>query len=199
MSTQRIYGLACIAAASCLLLNSCASKTRGPYSAQASDLRDIRKAEEIYQQAVAAIADSPETAKALLREALGFDLYHGAAHNNLGVLLLGENKLYDAAEEFEWARKLMPGHPEPRVNLAITLERGGKHTDAMDAAKTALEVQPGHLGAIKTLAYIQIREGVEDKTTKGYLDTIVARSDDTIWTDWATRQSLRLESKLLTQ
>ena len=44
-------------------------------------------------EAVATIADNPEKAKTLLREALGYDLYHGAAHNNLGVLLLGEGKL----------------------------------------------------------------------------------------------------------
>jgi tetratricopeptide (TPR) repeat protein len=194
MNRQRIGLLACVAAASCALLSGCGD-ARGPYNAQAEDQRDIRKAEEIYQQAVATIASDPEKAKALLREALGFDLYHGAAHNNLGVLLLGENKLYDAAEEFEWARKLLPGHPEPRVNLAITLERGGKHTDALDAAKTALEVQPGHLGAMQTLAFIQVREGLEDKATKDYLDAIVCRSDDPTWTEWATRQRLRLDGR----
>ena len=195
MSSWRTYLIAGLATASCTVLVNC-SHGRGPYNAQASDQRDIRKAEEVYQQAVAVIASNPEKAKGLLREALGYDLYHGAAHNNLGVLLLGEDELYDAAEEFEWARKLMPGHPEPRVNLAITLERGGKHGDAIDAAKTALEVRPGHLGAMETLAYIQVREGLEDKATKDYLDAIIYRSDDAAWKDWATRQRLRLDGRL---
>ena len=193
MTRRRTYLLACLAAVSCAMLPSCSSNARGPYNVQAGEQRDMRKAEELYQQAVAAIAGDPEKAKTLLREALGFDLYHGAAHNNLGVLLLGEGKLYDAAEEFEWARKLMPGHPEPRVNLAITLERGGKHGDAIEAAKTALEIRPGHLGALQTLAYIQIREGMVDKSTKGYLDAIVCRADDAVWRDWASRQRLKLD------
>ena len=197
MTPWRTGVLTCLAAASCTLL-ACASAGRGPYNAQAADQRDIRKAEETYQQALAAIADDPVQAKSLLREALGFDLYHGAAHNNLGVLLLGEGKLYDAAEEFEWARKLMPGHPEPRVNLAITLERGARHAEALEAAKTALEIRPGHLGALKTLAYIQVREGQEDSSTRGYLDAIICRADDVGWRDWATRQRLRLDSRLLT-
>lgn len=196
MSRPRNLLLASLAA-SCCLLSSCGSEARGPYNAEAAEQRDMVKAEELYQQAVATIAGDPEQAKTLLREALGFDLYHGAAHNNLGVLLLGEGRLYDAAEEFEWARKLMPGHPEPRVNLAITLERGGKHADAMDAAKTALEIRPGHLGAMQALAYIQVREGLEDKSTRDYLDAIVARADDAVWQDWAARQRLRLDSKVL--
>ena len=193
MNRRRTSLLAGFAVLSCAMLPSCSSDARGPYNVQAGEQRDIRKAEEIYQQAVAVIAEEPAQAKSLLREALGFDLYHGAAHNNLGVLLLGEGKLYDAAEEFEWARKLMPGHPEPRVNLAIALERGGKHGDAIDAAKTALEIRPGHLGALQTLAYIQVREGMVDKSTMGYLDAIVSRADDEAWRDWASRQRLRLD------
>lgn len=198
MNRRRTCLLACLAVMSCSLLNNCGSSdARGPYNAQAADQRDIRKAEEVYQKAVAVMADNPEKAKTLLREALGFDLYHGAAHNNLGVILLGENKLYDAAEEFEWARKLMPGHPEPRVNIAITLERGGKHVEAIEAARTALEIRPGHLGAMQTLAYIQVRDGLEDKTTKGYLDAIIGRSEDATWKDWAMRQRLRIEGRPL--
>lgn len=193
MNRQSISLLACLAI-SCAVATGCSGNARGPYNAQAGEQRDIRKAEEIYQQAVATIADDPEQAKSLLREALGFDLYHGAAHNNLGVLMLGEGRLYDAAEEFEWARKLMPGHPEPRVNLAIALERGGKHDDALDAARTALEIRPGHMGALQTLAYIQTRQGLVDKATRGYLDAIVCRADDDSWRDWAARQRLKLDS-----
>ena len=61
----------------------------------------------------------------------------------------------------------------------------------------SLEIRPGHLGAMKTLAYIQVREGLEDKSTKEYLDAIICRADDAVWRDWATRQRLRLDSKLL--
>lgn len=196
MNRWQISIVASLVAAGCVVAVGC-SNGRGPYNAKAAEQRDIRKAEAIYKDAVAAMADDPAKAKTLLNEALGFDLYHGAAHNNLGVILLGENKLYDAAEEFEWARKLMPGHPQPRVNLAIALERGGKPLEAIESAKAALEVRPGHMGAIQTLAYIQIREGLEDKTTKDHLNTIISRSDDQVWRDWANRQRARLEAKAL--
>ncbi len=179
-----------------LMAVGCGS-ARGPYTTDGSTTRDVVKAEDHYQAALAALAVTPpddQSAEALLREALGYDLYHGAAHNNLGVLLLKQDRLYDAAEEFEWARKLLPGHPEPRVNLAITLERGGKHGDALDAARTALEVRPGNLAAIKTIAVIQIREALTDETTRAHLDAIVTRSNDPVWRAWAERERLKLDT-----
>lgn len=170
-----------------VLLAGCGS-SRGPYADSASQERNIAKAESIYQQAAAVIDKDAEAGEKLLREALGFDLFHGPAHNNLGVLLLKQGKLYDAAEEFEWARKLLPGHPEPRVNLALALERGGKHVDAIDAARTALEVRPGNLPALLTLTYIQVNQGLTDAKTLAQLDTIVTRTNDPLWRGWAERQ-----------
>jgi Tfp pilus assembly protein PilF len=178
------------------LVTGC-GEARGPYQSDGTERRDVAKAEARYQEALTALDKEPpddQAAETLLREALGHDLFHGAAHNNLGVLLLKQDRLYDAAEEFEWARKLLPGHPEPRVNLAIALERGGKHLDALDAAKTALEVRPGNLAAIKTIAVIQIREALVDETTRGHLDAIRQRSRDPLWRDWAQREALKLES-----
>jgi len=48
-------------------------------------------------------------AETLLRRALTADLYHGPAHNNLGVLYLTQGKLFEAAGEFEWARGELAG------------------------------------------------------------------------------------------
>jgi tetratricopeptide (TPR) repeat protein len=175
----------------CLLIGGCGDTTRGPYSDRAAQPRDIGKAEALYQQALADIHDAAK-AQELLRRALDCDLYHGAAHNNLGVLLLREDRLYDAASEFEWARKLMPGHPEPRANLAIALERGGRHVEAIEAARSALEARPGHLGAMKALAMIQIRQGTVDAGTDECLLAIVTRAEEPAWRAWAERQRLRL-------
>lgn len=167
----------------------CGTVARGPYQSTAEAERDVVRAEALYRDAVVELDTDKPKAEALLRQVLGFDLYHGAAHNNLGVLLLEQGKLYDAAEEFEWARKLMPGNPEPRTNLAIVLTQAGKHQEAIAAAKAALEVQPGDLHATQALAYIQIREDLSDPQTKQLLETIVLRTSDAHWGEWA-RKSL---------
>lgn len=166
--------------------------SRGPYTDNGTRQRDVVQAEKVYQEALAVIDTDAEKAEGLLRQAMDLDLYHGPAHNNLGVMLLKKGRLYDAAEEFEWARKLLPGHPEPRVNLAITLDRGGKHGDAIDAARTALEVRPGNLPAIQTLTFIQVNQAMTDGQTIGNLDTIIARTGDKQWKNWAEQQRDRL-------
>jgi Flp pilus assembly protein TadD len=78
--------------------------------------RNSLKARELTEKAAEIVTSDPEKAERLLREALTADVYHGPAHNNLGVVYLKQGELYEAAHEFEWARKLMPGHPDPRMN-----------------------------------------------------------------------------------
>jgi len=37
----------------------------------------------------------------------------------------------------------MPGHPDPRMNLALTLEQAGRTDETIQTYKTALEVLSG--------------------------------------------------------
>lgn len=176
-----------------LLLAACGSDRSDPYHSTGEQRRDIPRANTLYTEARAVIAKSPEKAEVILRQALGCDLYHGAAHNDLGVLLMKQGRLYDAAGEFEWARKLLPGHPDPRLNLALVLDAGGKGDDAIAAARAALEVRPGYLPAIQAIALIQCRDGRSDPSTREHLDTIIARCDDQTWTQWAKRMRVKLD------
>lgn len=104
---------------------------------------------------------------------------------DLGVVLLGRGKLYEAANEFEWARKLMPGHPDPRMNLALTLERAGRIDDAMTAYASALEAYPEHLPTMEALARCQLRHGREDDRTPKLIEAIALRGGTEAWRAWA--------------
>lgn len=173
-------------------LISCSS-AQGPYRGDASSYRDTQRAERLTSEATAIVFTDPERAESLLREALAADLYHGPAHNNLGVVFLSSGRLYDAASEFEWARKLMPGHPDPRLNLAMTLERAGRIDEAKDAYRTALEVYPEHLPSLMGLTRMQIRTRTTDNETQANLRTIVMRAADPDWRIWAERELIRLD------
>jgi len=188
---KRLAILACAAT----LFTGCGSDNRaGPYQSQATERRDIAKAERLYLEAKPLLTSDAAKAEALLRDSLSCDLYHGGSHNNLGVLLLKQDKLYEAAEEFEWARKLLPGNPEPRVNLALVLDRAGRSGDAIDAAKTAVEVMPGNLPAVQLMALLQVREGATDAGTAGLLDQISMRSEQPEWRTWAIAARDKLAS-----
>jgi len=142
-------------------------------------------AEKLNREAADLIGTDPDKAESLLRDALTKDLYFGPAHNNLGVVFLHQQKLYEAAHEFEWARKLLPGNPDPRVNLALTLERAGRIEEAFKTYETALEVAPEDLSAIEALASLAVRTGREDPRLRGWLEAIALGASDTPWASWA--------------
>ncbi|MCP3902143.1 MAG: tetratricopeptide repeat protein [Planctomycetes bacterium] len=167
------------------LVAGCATTSTSPYAEQPMVRRDTVRAQSLTQKAAALIEDDPEKAEELLREALTADLYHGPAHNNLGVLYLQQSKLYEAANEFEWARKLMPGHPDPRMNLALTLEHAGRIDEAMATYGTALEVYPNHLPTMQALARLQVRSGKTDDRTRRFLEEIALRGESPEWREWA--------------
>jgi len=149
----------------------------GPYSPQAESDRDTSRSERLAREGAALIHSDPARAESLLRDALTADLYNGTAHNNLGVIYLERGELYLAAGEFEWSRRLLPGAPDPRLNLAITLERAGRTKEALDTYRTALEVYPGHIQTMQAMARLQVRSGKTDESTPEYLREIAMRGD----------------------
>ena len=177
----------CRGAALCsaLLLAGCVSSPTGPYNPLAAAQRSTTRAEALNREAADLLLGDPAKAETLLRAALSADLFFGPAHNNLGVVFLGQEKLYEAANEFEWARKLMPGHPDPRVNLGIALDRAGRAGDAIESFEAALQVWPDYLPAVQGIALATVRAGRDDERLGGWLETIAQRCDEARWRDWA--------------
>ncbi|MGE3108834.1 MAG: hypothetical protein AB7O77_10865 [Phycisphaerales bacterium] len=184
---------AALAALIAFCLGACASTRTDPYAPLSESRRDTARAEQLSRQAAQLIDSDSSKAEALLRDALAADLYHGPAHNNLGVVYLKMDppRLYEAAGEFEWARKLMPGSPDPRLNLALTLEIAGRTDDALAGYQDALEVDPNHLPTIQALARLQIRSGKADEKTPKLLGDIALRASDPAWRDWARGHVVR--------
>ncbi|MGE4178175.1 MAG: hypothetical protein AB7G65_20330 [Thermoleophilia bacterium] len=205
----------CLCAGAVSLGAGCASAGRGPYSAQSEADRNPLEAQRLSMQAAAILdalneqetippgapghaeqlaehAEQLARAEALLRRALTADLYCGPAHNNLGVVYLAQSpaRLYEAASEFAFAQRLMPGAPDPRMNLALTLERAGKLDDALAAYRSALDASPAHLPSIQAIARLQIRHARADDRTRDYLGELALRSDPA-WRSWARAQLAR--------
>ncbi|MBL0922087.1 MAG: hypothetical protein IBJ10_08150 [Phycisphaerales bacterium] len=167
---------------------SSSGSSHSPYANHGESARDPERARQLQAEASALSRSKGPAADAeverLLRDALAADLYCGPAHNNLGVLLLRKGRVYEAAEEFEWARKLMPGHPDPRVNLALALETAGREREAIDAYDAALAVYEGYLPALQGKARLQVATGRTDDETAAALDEIALRGTEP-WRDWA--------------
>jgi tetratricopeptide (TPR) repeat protein len=175
-------------------LPACAAPKPTAYSAPSQQDRDPPHALELSREAADLVANDPEKAEATLRDALSVDLFCGPAHNNLGVLYLKQGKLYEAANELEWARKLLPGTPEPRMNLAIVLESAGHTDEALKAYKTALEVAPEHIPTIQALARIEARGGVRNEDHIKRLEAISLRGETDEWRTWAREERARFRA-----
>lgn len=195
-SPRAVFVASLLAAASAMVLSACSSSgPRNVYNPPSEGDRNPARAAALTARALAAMPDRPQEAERLLREALAADLYHAPAHNNLGVLFLNQGRLYEAANEFEWARKLLPGHPDPRLNLGLTLERAGRIDDAIDTYRTALEVYAGHVPSIQALARAQLRHNRPDAHTPRLLETIALEGTSPEWRQWAQEQQHRLAGR----
>ncbi len=178
------------------LLAGCrAPSAPGPYRVPSEADRATSVAEKLNREAADLIDSNPERAESLLREALTSDLFFGPAHNNLGVVFLHQQKLYEAAHEFEWARKLLPGNPDPRVNLALTLESAGRLEEAFKTYATALEVAPEDLAAIEGAASLALRTRRDEPRLRGWLEQISLGAADATWTSWARMHLARTDAK----
>lgn len=166
--------------------------SNSPYTATSQESRDPVTSQRLTQQATELLISNPGRAESLLRDALRADLYNGQAHNNLGALYLAQGKLYEAAGEFEWARKLLPGHPDPRLNLALTLEHAGRTDEAIATYATALEVYPEHIPTMQALTRLLLRTGKADDRTPHMLSEIALRGESQDWRTWAQQQQLQL-------
>ena len=185
MSAVTVTAAAAMLAASALLLGGCAAPGSGPYEPRSEAQRNTTRAEALNRDAAELIGSDDEGAEKLLREALTEDLFFGPAHNNLGVVFLEQGKLYEAAAEFEWARKLMPGHPDPRVNLALCMEQAGRVDDALESYEAALQVWPEYLPAVQGIARATVRARREDPRMARWLEVIAMQGEDDGWVRWA--------------
>jgi tetratricopeptide (TPR) repeat protein len=177
-----------------LMMSGCKSSPHGPYTTPSNDSRDPQRAQALTTQAVELMDKDPGKAEEILREALTADIYFGPAHNDLGVLCLKKGQWYEAANEFEWARKLMPGHPDPRMNLALTLERAGRIDEALATYETALEVYANHVPTMQAMSRLQLRHNRVDDRTPGMLKEIALAGETAQWREWAQYQLVKSSS-----
>jgi Flp pilus assembly protein TadD len=183
------------------LSGGCASRSKEPkekgYETLGSDpRRDSATAERHNNGAVEKMKRNDYAgAETDLKLALGADVMHGPAHNNLGKVYFHQGKLYLAAWEFQYAAKLMPSVPEPRNNLGLVFESVGKLDDAVTSYDEARERGPDNVQVLGNLARARIRRGDRDESVRELLQQLVMRETRPQWTEWARGQLSTISAK----
>lgn len=163
-------------------------------AARADNSSDTARARELNTRAVAVMVTDPVRADRLLIDAAAADPFYGPAFNNRGVLHLNAGRLYEAAEAFDIAGRLMPGNAEPHVNQAITLERAGRLEDALRSVERAAELDPQSVVSLEAMARLRVRKGLWDARTRQVLGDVQRRTRSEQWRQWATAQLIKLET-----
>jgi len=133
-----------------------------------------------------------DAAEKRFREALDFDLYCVAAHNNLGVTMLRKERWYEAAWEFNHATKLDPQAVEPRGNLGLLYENLARLEQAITQYEAALNLDPQNFVTMRHLARAYIKEGRNDQKIRTMLEQVLSGPADKQWDSWARGQLIRL-------
>lgn len=169
-----------------------------PYATyHAPPTRDTAAAQRATNQGLRAIqGGDDEAAERAFREALGHDLAHAAAHNNLGLVLLRKQRWYEASWEFAYAAKLQPQAAEPKGNLGLVFEAVGRFEQAADEYEAALRLDPDNIQVMGHLARTLVKTGEPARQTRlrELLEQLALRADQN-WSDWARRELIRLGAR----
>ena len=98
-----------------------------------------------------------------------------SARFNLGVILMQEERLDEALEQFALLLRSQPSHADARFNRALILNRIGSKDEASEQYRRLLDVRPEHLRARLNLAALYMKDGDCDAASV-QLDQLVARS-----------------------
>lgn len=137
-----------------------------------------------------------ECAKAenAFRRAIGAQLHYAAAHNNLGLILLEQGRLYEAAREFAFAAKVDSRALEPLLNLAGLYEAVGWSDAAVAEYEKALQRDESSVEVMGRLASVLIHRGKQSVQLDGLLRALAEQGDHESWRKWAVAEIARVEA-----
>jgi tetratricopeptide (TPR) repeat protein len=145
---------------------------------KAQKATDNETAINLYNQAVETYADLP------------------AAWNNMGVLLLGEGRLMEAAEAFGAAASRTPNDPRPSFNLGLTWDRAGYLETALEHYSAALSLDERYLPALRGAIKAETRLGDSSPILVDRIQTALFLEQDAQWREYLELQKSWAEAEV---
>ncbi len=144
----------------------------------AQETSNPRKAIDLYREAVEAYPDLP------------------AAWNNMGVLLLSEGRLMEAAEAFGSATERTPNDPRPFFNLGLTWDQAGYLDTALEHYSRALTLDERYLPALRGAIKAETRLGNASPTLVERIQTALFLERDPKWREYLELQRSWAEAEV---
>jgi tetratricopeptide (TPR) repeat protein len=185
------------------LLGACA-KQGGPRNIVLSGVKPtsqrIAEAQDIARRAQQSV-ERGRVDEAITRyqQALGAYDDFPAAWNNLGVLLMEQERYLEAADAFAAAGERAPSDPRPVFNLGLTWERASYVDEALQHYERALSRDPRYLPAIRGAVRAEQSLGVASDASAERLRIGLMIERDEGWRDFFEQQRIRVDAELRRQ
>jgi tetratricopeptide (TPR) repeat protein len=172
--------------------------TTGPAEARSAEREGVqRRVGELTAQAGAARrAGRLDSARELLKEAIGERATDGPAQHLLGLVYYEQGDLYNAAVHLDLASRLLSDRFEPCYNLGQVLEAGGQYDLAISSYQRSLSRRLDHLETMENLVRVRLKAGYRDAETLRLLNRCLDREKRTEWSRWLQTQAVRLGERL---
>jgi len=192
-SISRTSGLAGAAVlAALLILPGCVNDNNASKPDNQSLANEsITKAQEAAAKAQEyAAADRPIEAIDQYRRALALYRDFPAAWNNLGLLLLDQNRAMEAAEAFKSAAELSPSDPRPVKNIGDVWQKQLYFDEAFRRYEQALERDPNYLPALREAIRVDALRDSRNEATAARIQRAIAQETDPAWREYLLRQKV---------
>jgi tetratricopeptide (TPR) repeat protein len=133
---------------------------------------------------------------ALYRQSISVYRELPSAWNNLGILLMDQERYLDAAEAFTTASELEPSDPRPLYNLGLTWEGAGYLSDALQYYGEALKRDPRYQPALRGAIRADRLLGRANDETLRRLRIALGQEQDKEWRAWFEMQRPQVEAEV---
>jgi Flp pilus assembly protein TadD len=116
------------------------------------------------------------------------------AWNNLGVLLMKNERYVEASSAFVAAAELAPNDPRPVYNRGLLLDKRGYVQEAREQYARALERDDQYLPALRAAVRADARRNQGSMQTLEWVEKALMLEEDPAWIKWLRLQKIRIEN-----
>lgn len=192
------FGLAAITIAMVALGAACASSdSKSPYANEDLPRLERERREKALSEADKAFrSDDPDEAERRYMAAIRQYPDFGQAWNNLGVLLMAQERFLEAGEAFDRAADLEPTDPRPPYNRGLLWFERGYLRESMPLFLEALKRDPNYLPALRSAIRTAVRLRETSEETLAQIQSALMIEQDQQWRDYFERQRLLIKANL---